>query len=97
MIQVIIAKNQTKGTLTVTAVKKPDAENVLADNLNLTFAIKDYKGVTNKLYLADNYVIKVKAEEGITPLTADQQDLIKHYQSQGIDISMWIGKIPSTS
>ncbi|MCD8412473.1 DUF4929 family protein [Tenacibaculum finnmarkense] len=91
---VIIAKNQTKGTLTVTAVKKPDAENVLADNLNLTFAIKDYKGVTNKLYLADNYVIKVKAEEGITPLTADQQDLIKHYQSQGIDISMWIGKIP---
>ncbi|PKH49539.1 hypothetical protein CXF68_02020 [Tenacibaculum sp. Bg11-29] len=91
---VIITKNQTKGTLTVTAVKKPDAENVLADNLNLTFAIKDYKGVTNKLYLADNYVIKVKAEEGITPLTADQQDLIKHYQSQGIDISMWIGKIP---
>ncbi|MBE7645635.1 DUF4929 domain-containing protein [Tenacibaculum finnmarkense genomovar ulcerans] len=91
---VIIAKNQTKGTLTVTAVKKPDVENVLADNLNLTFAIKDYKGVTNKLYLADNYVIKVKSEEGIIPLTADQQDLIKHYQSQGIDISMWIGKIP---
>lgn len=91
---VIITKNQTKGILTVTAVQKPDAENVLADNLNLTFAIKDYQGITNKLYLADNYVIKVKAEEGITPLTKEQQDLIKHYQSQGIDISMWIGKIP---
>ncbi|ALU74503.1 hypothetical protein AUW17_04130 [Tenacibaculum dicentrarchi] len=91
---VIINKNQTKGILTVTAVQKPDAENVLADNLNLTFAIKDYQGITNKLYLADNYVIKVKAEEGITPLTKEQQDLIKHYQSQGIDISMWIGKIP---
>lgn len=91
---VIIAKNQTKGTLTVTAVQKPDAENVLADNLNLTFAIKDYQGITNKLYLADNYIVTLKAEEGIIPLTTEQQALIKHYQSQGIDISKWIGKIP---
>ncbi|WP_422090156.1 DUF4929 family protein [Tenacibaculum ovolyticum] len=91
---VIIAKNQTKGTLTVTAVKKPDAENVLTDNLNLTFAIKDYQGVTNKLYLADNYIVTLKAEEGIIPLTTEQQALIKHYQSQGINISKWIGKIP---
>lgn len=91
---VTIVKDQTKGILKVTATKKPDAENVLANDLKLTFAIKDYQGVTNKLYLADNYIVTVKAEEGITPLTADQQALIKHYKSQGIDLSMWIGKIP---
>ena len=91
---VTIIKDQTKGILTVTATKKPDAENVLSDDLNLTFKIKDYQGVTNKLYLTTDYVVKVKAEEGITPLTAEQQALIKHYKDQGIDISMWIGKIP---
>ncbi|WP_435264013.1 DUF4929 family protein [Tenacibaculum sp. nBUS_03] len=91
---VTIPKNTAKGILTVNATKKTDAENVLKDNLNLTFMIKDYEGITNKLYLADDYVVTVKAEEGITPLTPEQQKLIKHYQSQGIDISMWIGKIP---
>ncbi|MCF2873829.1 MULTISPECIES: DUF4929 family protein [unclassified Tenacibaculum] len=91
---VTIVKDQTKGVLKVTATKKPDAENVLADDLKLTFTIKDYQGITNNILLADSYTITVKAEEGITPLTADQQALIKHYKSQGIDLSMWIGKIP---
>ncbi|WP_299118450.1 DUF4929 family protein [uncultured Tenacibaculum sp.] len=91
---VTIVKDQTKGILKVTATKKPDAENVLADDLKLTFTIKDYQGITNNVLLADSYTITVKAEEGITPLTADQQALIKHYKSQGIDLSMWIGKIP---
>jgi len=91
---VTIVKDQVKGILTVTATKKPDVENVLKDNLNLTFSIKDYQGITNVLTLSSNYMVIVKAEEGITPLTAAQQELIKHYKTKGIDVSMWIGKIP---
>lgn len=91
---VTIAKNQTKGTLKILAPKKPDSENVLTEDTNFKIILASKTGITNNLVLAEDYTITVKKEEGFTPLTQAQKELLAHYKSQGIDLSMWIGKIP---
>lgn len=91
---VTIAKNQTKGVLKITAKKKADVENVLTEDTNFKIAIKSHTGITNKMVLAADYLITVKKEESFIPLTQAQKELLAHYKSQGIDLAMWIGKIP---
>lgn len=89
-----IAKNKTKGVLKISAKAKPDVENVLTKDTNFKITLKSHKGISNKMMLAADYIITVKKDENFTPLTKKQKDLLAHYKKQGVNLSMWIGKIP---
>ncbi|MDB0601718.1 DUF4929 family protein [Tenacibaculum maritimum] len=92
--EVKIAKNQTKGILSIKTKRKSDAENILIENVNFKIQLVAYKGISNKILLANDYIITIKKEEGFTPLTQVQKDLLEYYKRKGINLTMWIGKIP---
>ena len=91
---VIIAKNTTTGTLKVKVVVKPDAENVLTEPEKLNIVLKSVEGISNEVKLNGTYSVTINPEEGFTPLTEAQKELLKSYKEQGIDLTKWIGKIP---
>lgn len=91
---VVIASGKTTGTLKVVAKAKPDAENILTENVSFKINLASYTGIENTITLENEQKITVTAEEGFTPLTQAQRELVEYYKTQGINVSPWIGKIP---
>ncbi|PCH77134.1 MAG: hypothetical protein COB98_04155 [Flavobacteriaceae bacterium] len=92
--EVVIAKNTTLGLLTIHADAKNDSENILTDNQNFTLHLTSVSGIDNTVTLESETVVKMIAEEEISPLTIGQRALIQEIKEKGIDLSLWIGKIP---
>lgn len=89
-----ILKNTTKGILEITAPKKTDSENQLSEDHSFKIKLDSHKGIPNTMKLLGENAVTVKAETDFIPLTAIQRELVAHYKKQGIDLSLWIGKIP---
>ncbi len=92
--EVVILKNTTVGLLTVHADAKNDSENVLTDNQNFSLHLVSVTGIKNSVALESETVVKMIAEEEISPLSIGQRALIQEIKGKGIDLSLWIGKIP---
>ena len=94
MSPITITKNTTKGVLKVISTAKVYSENQLTKTESFAIKLDSYTGISNAIVLIGNPKITVKAEEDFTPLTKAQKELLAHYKTNGIDLSLWIGKIP---